>query len=127
MEVLGWLIGLAVLVPILNKMLPALLEGIEEGKEQRERAALKKELAQLPPAERVMLRQEYLDARPARAKPVFAPEAVKKGGGLGKFVVVALCIGYILFPIDLIPDFIPVLGWGDDVVAAIIGLRALIK
>jgi uncharacterized membrane protein YkvA (DUF1232 family) len=127
MEVLGWLILLAVLAPIVNKVVPAIVEGIEEGKERRERAALKKDLAQLPPVERVMVRQQYLDAASARAKPVFASGAVTKGGGLGKFVVVALCIGYILFPIDLIPDVIPVLGWGDDVVAGLIALTTLLR
>ncbi len=42
MEVLGWLILLAVLVPLVNKMVPAMIGGIERGKEQHERAALKK-------------------------------------------------------------------------------------
>jgi uncharacterized membrane protein YkvA (DUF1232 family) len=51
----------------------------------------------------------------------------KAGGGAGKFVVVALCLIYIVCPIDFIPDVIPVLGWGDDVAAAIIGFRALVK
>lgn len=31
-------------------------------------------------------------------------------------LVIALCIGYALSPIDLIPDFIPVLGYLDDLV-----------
>ena len=51
----------------------------------------------------------------------------KKGGGIGKLVVIVLAAAYIICPIDLIPDVIPVLGWGDDVVAGLIGLRALIK
>ena len=124
MEVLGWLIILAVAVPVLNAMLPALVEVIEEGKERRERAAFKREIARLPPGERIM---RYFDSGPVGRKPAFTPQTIKKGGGMGKLIIVALCIGYILFPIDLIPDFIPVLGWGDDLVAAIIGLRALIK
>ncbi len=38
--------------------------------------------------------------------------------GLGKCIVAllfaGLCIAYILSPIDLIPDLIPILGWTDD-------------
>jgi uncharacterized membrane protein YkvA (DUF1232 family) len=39
-----------------------------------------------------------------------------------RFVVVLLTL-WILSPIDLIPEFIPVLGPFDDVVVAIVGLR----
>ena len=46
---------------------------------------------------------------------------------VNKYVVLALCVLYILCPLDILPDFIPVLGWGDDVTAAVIGLRALFK
>ena len=55
------------------------------------------------------------------------PAAAKKGGVVGKLVVVALCAIYILSPLDFIPDVLPVLGWGDDLAAGIIGLRALMK
>ncbi|WP_020476161.1 YkvA family protein [Zavarzinella formosa] len=34
---------------------------------------------------------------------------------------------YIISPIDLIPDVIPVLGWIDDVVALVIGVSAMLK
>jgi uncharacterized membrane protein YkvA (DUF1232 family) len=33
---------------------------------------------------------------------------------------------YVVWPLDLIPDVIPVLGWIDDVVAILIGVRALL-
>lgn len=46
---------------------------------------------------------------------------------LNKYLVLLLCVLYILWPIDLVPDFIPVAGWGDDVAALLIGLRALFK
>jgi len=44
-----------------------------------------------------------------------------------RFIVIAVCVIYILSPLDLIPDFIPLLGWGDDIAAGLIGLRALVK
>ena len=61
----------------------------------------------------------------AAVTEVVSPQAGK--GGLNKWVVIALCVFYIVWPIDIVPDFIPVLGWGDDVVAAVIGLRQLFK
>ena len=42
--------------------------------------------------------------------------------------VLALCVaGYALSPIDLIPDFIPVLGYLDDVVIVPLGILAVVK
>lgn len=34
-------------------------------------------------------------------------------------VIVILALLYILSPIDLIPDFIPVLGWADDLAVGV--------
>lgn len=40
----------------------------------------------------------------------------------------ALCVaGYALSPIDLIPDFIPVVGYVDDVVLVPLGILAVVK
>ena len=40
----------------------------------------------------------------------------------------ALCVaGYALSPIDLIPDFVPVLGYVDDVVIVPLGVLAVVK
>jgi uncharacterized membrane protein YkvA (DUF1232 family) len=40
----------------------------------------------------------------------------------------AVCVaGYALSPIDLIPDFVPVLGYLDDVVIVPLGILAMVK
>ena len=40
----------------------------------------------------------------------------------------ALCVaGYALSPIDLIPDFVPVLGYLDDVIVVPLGILAVVK
>ncbi len=42
--------------------------------------------------------------------------------------VLALCVaGYALSPIDLIPDFIPVLGYFDDVILVPLGILAVVR
>lgn len=33
---------------------------------------------------------------------------------LGAKATVALAMGYVLMPLDLVPDLIPILGWADD-------------
>jgi len=42
-------------------------------------------------------------------------------------VLVAMIIGYALSPIDLIPDFIPVLGYVDDLIIIPTGISLAIK
>lgn len=38
-----------------------------------------------------------------------------------------LLIGYLAFPIDLVPDFFPVIGYADDVILVALVLRGLIR
>jgi len=38
-----------------------------------------------------------------------------------------IAVIYVISPIDLMPDFIPVVGWVDDVFAGLFGLVFLIK
>lgn len=42
-------------------------------------------------------------------------------------VVTVVAIAYIVFPFDIIPDFIPVLGWTDDGLVVYLVLKRLVK
>src|SRR5262249_9972701 len=39
----------------------------------------------------------------------------------------ALLLTYLAFPLDLIPDFIPVIGYADDVILICVVLRAVVR
>jgi uncharacterized membrane protein YkvA (DUF1232 family) len=43
-----------------------------------------------------------------------------------RWALVAL-VGYLLLPIDLVPDFIPVLGYADDAIMVALVLRYLVR
>jgi uncharacterized membrane protein YkvA (DUF1232 family) len=42
-------------------------------------------------------------------------------------LLIWILIGYLLLPIDVIPDFVPVLGYADDVVAVMLVLRLVVR
>lgn len=39
----------------------------------------------------------------------------------------SLLIAYLLFPLDLVPDFIPVVGYADDAIVVALALRSVIR
>ncbi len=42
-------------------------------------------------------------------------------------VTLWLLVGYLLVPIDLVPDFIPVLGYADDAIVVALALRRVVR
>jgi uncharacterized membrane protein YkvA (DUF1232 family) len=46
---------------------------------------------------------------------------------LGRRLVVVACAAYVLFPLDLVPDFIPVAGQVDDAIVVALGLRIALR
>jgi uncharacterized membrane protein YkvA (DUF1232 family) len=53
--------------------------------------------------------------------------ATDRSVSLGVRVVLGLLVVYLLSPIDLIPDFIPVLGYADDAIVVVLALRFAIR
>jgi len=42
-------------------------------------------------------------------------------------VIMLLLALYIISPIDLLPDFIPIIGWIDDIIAGFVLIMMLLK
>jgi len=42
-------------------------------------------------------------------------------------VMLGLLVAYLVLPIDLVPDFLPVIGYADDVVVIAVVLRAVVR
>jgi uncharacterized membrane protein YkvA (DUF1232 family) len=45
----------------------------------------------------------------------------------GVRIRLGLLLAYLAFPIDLVPDFVPVLGYADDVIVVLITLRSVVR
>jgi uncharacterized membrane protein YkvA (DUF1232 family) len=45
----------------------------------------------------------------------------------GVRVRIWLVIAYLAMPIDIVPDFLPVVGYADDVIVVAVGLRAAVR
>lgn len=45
----------------------------------------------------------------------------------GQKAFIAGVIGYVVFPIDIIPDFIPIIGFADDLVLVVYGLNFILN
>jgi uncharacterized membrane protein YkvA (DUF1232 family) len=45
----------------------------------------------------------------------------------GVRVRLVLLLGYLAFPIDLVPDFVPILGYADDAVIVALVLRSVVR
>lgn len=45
----------------------------------------------------------------------------------GVRVRLLLLLGYLVSPIDLVPDFVPILGYADDAVIVAIALRSVVR
>ena len=45
---------------------------------------------------------------------------------IGGWFTTAAATASVVSPVDLIPDFVPVLGWGDDVIAILVGIGAVL-
>ena len=42
-------------------------------------------------------------------------------------LTLGLLVGYLAFPIDLVPDFVPVLGYADDAIVVALALRRVVR
>ncbi|MCK4956997.1 MAG: DUF1232 domain-containing protein [Candidatus Cloacimonetes bacterium] len=46
---------------------------------------------------------------------------------VGQKAFIAGIIGYVIFPLDIIPDFIPIIGFADDLVLVVYGLNFILN
>jgi uncharacterized membrane protein YkvA (DUF1232 family) len=80
----------------------------------------------------MVTRPSGVNLREARA---FVPDVVRlihrlardPALGRGTRLWLWLLLAYLAMPIDLVPDFIPVLGFADDVIVVAVALRAVVR
>lgn len=53
--------------------------------------------------------------------------ATDRSVSLGTRLTMWLLIGYLACPIDLVPDFLPVIGYADDIIIVAIALRSVVR
>jgi uncharacterized membrane protein YkvA (DUF1232 family) len=51
----------------------------------------------------------------------------RRVGLLLKLIIPGLMLGYLIFPVDLLPDFVPVLGQLDDLAILALGIKIFIE
>jgi uncharacterized membrane protein YkvA (DUF1232 family) len=57
------------------------------------------------------------------ARRLAADRSLPRGVRLRLWVL----LGYLVVPVDLIPDFIPVIGWADDAIVVALVLRTVLR
>ena len=75
------------------------------------------------------------DARSAREGLRLLPDIVRllrrtaadRSLGPGVRLRLWLLLAYLAFPVDLVPDFLPVIGYADDIVIVAIVLRSVVR
>lgn len=50
----------------------------------------------------------------------------RETGPLSRKLIPILAALYVAWPLDIIPDVVPIVGWLDDLVAIVIGVKALL-
>jgi hypothetical protein len=89
-----------------------------------------KELRASPPAVRKPQPEWEIVENPSEGTHFAAlgpPAVPTRKPGINKWLFVSLCLLYVIFPLDLVPDFLPVVGWGDDVVAIFLAIQKMMK
>jgi hypothetical protein len=68
--------------------------------------------------------EDHVQRQLPAPRPVPAVALLKK---CEKWLVGGLVLAYVVWPVDFIPDLIPVLGMSDDAVAVLLGIARLMK
>lgn len=105
-----WQIAVGMAIGLLLVWIALVVTLYLSGRNQDDRTTLSDVLRMLPDVLR-LLRRLAADAT--------LPRGVR--------IRLGLLIGYLIFPLDLIPDFIPVVGYADDALIIAIALRSVVR